>query len=80
MAEHRLTAPEHAALVQELETVRARHETELARRLRHARGFGRSADSDDVLTVFEEAAIVRGCRGGGMTPVVVGTRRKPCEA
>jgi transcription elongation factor GreA len=57
MAEHRLTAAEHAALVQELETLRARHETELAHRLRDARGFGRSADNDDVLTVFEEAAI-----------------------
>src|SRR5829696_4019783 len=59
MAEHRLTAAEHVALVQELETLRARHETELAHRLRDARSFGRSADNDDLLTVLEEAAVDR---------------------
>jgi hypothetical protein len=59
MPDYRLTAEEHAALVDELETLRARYETDLAHRLRDARSFGLSADNDDLLAVHEEAAIER---------------------
>ena len=59
MPDYGLTAEEHAALVHELETVRARYETELAHRLRDARSFGLSTDNDDLLAVHGEAAIER---------------------
>jgi transcription elongation factor GreA len=52
-----LTTAEYAALARELEALRGRHRAELAERLRLARGFGGSADNDDLLAVLEEAAI-----------------------
>jgi transcription elongation factor GreA len=52
-----LTGAEFAELEQELTALRSRHRTELARRLRDARSFGRSGDSDELLDVLEEAAI-----------------------
>jgi transcription elongation factor GreA len=52
-----LTTAEYAALARELESLRTRHRAELAERLRLARGFGGSADNDDVLAVLEEAAV-----------------------
>jgi transcription elongation factor GreA len=52
-----LTEAEYAALVDELESQRGRHRTELARRLRDAREFGAPADNDDMLAVLEDAAI-----------------------
>jgi transcription elongation factor GreA len=52
-----LTTAEYAALARELELLRSRHRSELAERLRLARGFGGSADNDDLLAVLEEAAV-----------------------
>jgi transcription elongation factor GreA len=52
-----LTTDEYAALARELEALRTRHRAELAERLRLARGYGGSADNDDLLAVLEEAAI-----------------------
>jgi transcription elongation factor GreA len=52
-----LTAPEYDRLVRELETLRGRYRAELARRLRDARAFGSPGDNDDVLAVFEDAAV-----------------------
>ena len=52
-----LTAPEYDRLVRELETLRGRYRAELARRLRDARTFGSPGDNDDVLAVFEDAAV-----------------------
>src|SRR5919197_3682071 len=52
-----LTTAEYAALARELEALRTRHRAELAERLRLARGFGGSADNDDLLAVLEEAAV-----------------------
>jgi transcription elongation factor GreA len=52
-----LTQTDFDALVCELDELRRKHRIELERRLRDARDFGSPADSDDVLTVFEEIAI-----------------------
>jgi transcription elongation factor GreA len=52
-----LTIAEYTTLAHELESLRTKHRAELADRLRLARGFGGSADSDDLLAVLEEAAI-----------------------
>jgi len=52
-----LTTAEYAALARELESLRSRHRSELAERLRVARGFGRSAENDDLLAVLEESAV-----------------------
>jgi transcription elongation factor GreA len=54
---HLLTAADYAALVRELEALRARHRRDVAERLRIARGFSASPDDDDLLAVLEEAAI-----------------------
>ena len=58
-AEHVLTEADYAALVRELESLRARHRHEVAERLRLARGFSSSPDDDDLLAVLEEAAITQ---------------------
>jgi transcription elongation factor GreA len=55
--DHLLTAADYAALVRELEALRARHHRDVAERLRIARGFSCSPDDDDLLAVLEEAAI-----------------------
>ena len=52
-----LTTAEYAALASELEAMRNRHRSELAERLRVARGYGGAADNDNLLAVLEEAAI-----------------------
>jgi transcription elongation factor GreA len=52
-----LTEAEYASLVDELESRRGSHRTELARRLRDAREFGAPAENDDLLAVLEDAAI-----------------------
>ena len=52
-----LTSAEYATLAGELDLLRSRHRTELAHRLRLARGFGGSADNDDLLAVLEDTAV-----------------------
>ena len=52
-----LTAEDFEALVRELETLRERHRAAFARGLRDARMFGSPGENDDVLTVFEGAAV-----------------------
>jgi transcription elongation factor GreA len=54
-----VTETEYAALLSELETLRASHRAELAERLRHARDFGPAAENDDLHAVLEDAAIDR---------------------
>jgi transcription elongation factor GreA len=56
-AEHLLTEADHAALVRELESLKARHRREMAERLRVARSFSAAPDDDELLAVLEEAAI-----------------------
>jgi transcription elongation factor GreA len=58
-AQHVLTEAEHAALVRELESLKARHQEEMAERLRVARSFSAAPDDDELLAVLEEAAIER---------------------
>jgi transcription elongation factor GreA len=50
---------EYAALVRELESLRASHRSELAQRLHDVRAHGTTSDDDDRLAVLEEAAIDR---------------------
>jgi transcription elongation factor GreA len=52
-----LTQEDFDALVLELERLRDRHRADFARDLRDARTYGSPGENDDVLTVFEEAAI-----------------------
>jgi transcription elongation GreA/GreB family factor len=52
-----LTEADFEALERELELLRNRHRAEFARSLRDARAFGSPGENDDVLTVFEEAAV-----------------------
>jgi transcription elongation factor GreA len=54
-----LTEADYAALVRELESLRARHRRDIAERLRFARGFSGAPDDDDLLAVLEDAAIAR---------------------
>lgn len=58
-ADQVLTEADYAALVRELESLRARHRHEVAERLRLARSFSGSPDDDDLLAVLEEAAITQ---------------------
>jgi transcription elongation factor GreA len=52
-----LTQADFDALVRELEALRSRHRSELARRLREARAFGGASEHDDLLAVAEDAAV-----------------------
>ena len=54
-----MSSDEYAVLVRELETLRARHRTELAQRLRDVRVQGTTSDDDDLLAVHEDTAIDR---------------------
>ena len=52
-----MSSAEYAALVRELESLRASHRSELAQRLHDVRAHGTTSDDDDRLAVLEEAAI-----------------------
>jgi transcription elongation factor GreA len=54
-----MSSAEYAALTRELESLRASHRSELARRLHDVRAHGTTSDDDDRLAVLEEAAIDR---------------------
>jgi transcription elongation factor GreA len=54
-----MSRAEYAALTRELESLRALHRSELARRLHDVRAHGTTSDDDDRLAVLEEAAIDR---------------------
>jgi transcription elongation factor GreA len=54
-----MSSAEYAALVRELESVRASHRAELAQRLHDVRAHGTTSDDDDRLAVLEDAAIDR---------------------
>lgn len=54
-----LTSDEHAALVEELESLRATHRATLAEAMRHARAFGSIGHEDDRMTALEDAAVDR---------------------
>jgi transcription elongation factor GreA len=54
-----MSSAEYAALVRELESLRASHRSELAQRLHDVRAHGTTSDDDDRLAVLEEAAIDR---------------------
>jgi transcription elongation factor GreA len=56
-AQNLLTEADHAALVGELESLKVRHQREMAERLRLARSFSAAPDDDELLAVLEEAAI-----------------------
>jgi transcription elongation factor GreA len=53
-----LTRPEFDELARELHTLRERHQTELAARLRDARAYGSPGDNEDVHAVHEEASVL----------------------
>jgi transcription elongation GreA/GreB family factor len=52
-----MSSAEYAVLTRELESLRASHRSELARRLHDVRTLGTTSDDDDRLAVLEEAAI-----------------------
>src|SRR5688500_8941989 len=54
-----MSSAEYAALMRELESLRASHQTALAQRLHDVRAHGTTSDDDDRLAVLEEAAIDR---------------------
>jgi transcription elongation factor GreA len=54
-----MSRAEYAALMGELESLRAAHRSELAQRLHDVRAYGTTSDDDDRLAVLEEAAIDR---------------------
>jgi transcription elongation factor GreA len=54
-----MSSAEYAALMRELESLRAAHRSELAQRLHDVRAHGTTSDDDDRLAVLEEAAIAR---------------------
>jgi transcription elongation factor GreA len=54
-----MSSAEYAALVRELESLRASHRSELAQRLHDVRAHGTTSDDDDRLAVLEETAIDR---------------------
>jgi transcription elongation factor GreA len=54
-----MTGVEYAELTRELESLRASHRSELARRLHDVQAHGTTSDDDDRLAVLEEAAIDR---------------------
>ena len=54
-----MSSAEYAALTRELESLRASHRSELARRLHDVQAYGTTSDDDDRLAVLEEAAIDR---------------------
>lgn len=54
-----MSSVEYAALVRELETLRAVHRSELAQQLHHVRAHGTTSDDDDLLAVLEETAVPR---------------------
>jgi transcription elongation factor GreA len=54
-----MSSAEYAALIRELESLRASHRSELAQQLHDVRAHGTTSDDDDRLAVLEEAAIDR---------------------
>jgi transcription elongation factor GreA len=52
-----LTQADFDALVRELDALRSRHRSEVARRLREARAFGGSTENDDLLAVADDAVV-----------------------
>jgi transcription elongation factor GreA len=54
-----LSPAEYAALVRELDTLRAAHHRELAQRLHEVQTVGTTSDYDDHLAVLEETAVDR---------------------
>jgi len=54
-----LSRAEYAALVLELDTLRAAHRRELAQRLHEVQSVGTTSDYDDQLAVLEETAVDR---------------------
>jgi transcription elongation factor GreA len=54
-----MSSAEYTALVRELDSLRAAHRTELARRLHDVRAHGVTSDDDDRLAVLEETAVER---------------------
>jgi transcription elongation factor GreA len=54
-----MSSAEYAVLRRELESLRASHRSELARRLHDVRAHGTTSDDDDRLAVLEDAAIDR---------------------
>jgi transcription elongation factor GreA len=54
-----MSRAEYAALVRELESLRAAHRRELAQQLHYVRVYGTTTDDDDRLAVLEEAEIER---------------------
>jgi transcription elongation factor GreA len=54
-----MSSAEYAALMRELESLRASHRAALAQRLHDVRAHGTTSDDDDRLAVLEEAAIDR---------------------
>jgi transcription elongation factor GreA len=52
-----LTQADFDALVRELDALRSKHRSEVARRLREARTFGGSTENDDLLAVAEDAVV-----------------------
>jgi transcription elongation factor GreA len=54
---HLLTQTDLDALVGELDALRSRHRSEVARRLREARTFGGATENDDLWAVAEDAVV-----------------------
>jgi transcription elongation factor GreA len=54
-----MSRSEYEALVEELDSLRAAHRSELAQRLHDVRAHGTTSDDDDRLAVVEETAIGR---------------------
>jgi hypothetical protein len=54
-----MSSAEYAALVRELESLRASHRSELAQQLHDVQAYGTTSDDDDRLAVLEAAAIDR---------------------
>jgi transcription elongation factor GreA len=52
-----LSRREYTELVQELESVRSTHRTDLAGQLRDVRAYGVTSDNDELLAVMEESAV-----------------------
>ena len=54
-----MSSAEYALLMHELDSLRAAHRTDLARRLHDVRAHGVTSDDDDRLAVLEETAVER---------------------
>ena len=54
-----LSPADFTEVIRELDTLRNTHRSDLAERLRHARGYGTAGNDDDHLAILEDAAIER---------------------